>query len=190
MFGELFNIFIQKKTVEAVVAEKPGTGKAFSRLFVSMLIAYSFASFAVYSIDPELAPLLGSDAPFVLAGSVSVMIVISLLVTYIGALLYFVFGRFVGGKGGGYVQFANNFALLTSSVFLFTAFSPVIDEIIKIDLVSTLANIYLLYFGYRLIKSYFALPTKQALLALFAPTIIGVAVLAVLGAMLAFISFI
>src|SRR3989344_7105869 len=110
---ELIDIFLLRKKMDQVVAEKPGLGKALIA-WILVFIIYSILAFFWGFIGSVIMALLSAGdvgtiiITYLITGLISllftpVVIILALIVSLISDVVVFIFAKLLGGKGSGFV---------------------------------------------------------------------------------------
>lgn len=192
---ELIDIFLLRKKMGQLVADRPGLGKTVVA-WIIVYILYSILSLFWGFVSSIIAALLGygdlsSVAALNLLGIVfSVIIIpIGIVVGLIFALLsdavVFLFAKLLGGKGYGFIQFFSTSLYVSAAItLLFAIILPLFYIPFLNILIAICIFVYSLYLTTMLIKAYFDLSTIKAVLAWLIPLILLIIILIILAILL------
>lgn len=210
MFKELFDIFILKKPIKQMIAEKPTFVKAIIALVVVYLIIQIVSLVESLIINIEnivimavisgrmgyLLPSIMSQVFLVILLAIIFVplgLVTSLISMYIGGGIHFIIAKLLGGKGTGYIQYVNNMLLLSAAITLGSGIIFIVISLLGLipfigSLIGSLILIpavlaimvYSLYLSYKLIKHYYGLSSGRAIIVLLVPVIIGTIILVII----------
>lgn len=180
---ELIDIFLQRKKMEQLVAEKPGLGKVIVA-WIIVTVIYSILAFFWGFIAAVVAALFGfgdlgaAIGVNLLGGLISLIlipvgIILGLIVALISDAIVFLFAKLLGGKGYGFFNYFSVSLYVSAAVTLFMAIIYPLLLIPFLNIVVILGIlIYCLYLTTILIKAYFELSTIKAVLAWLIPAIV------------------
>ena len=188
---ELIDIFLQRKKMDQLVAERPGLGKTIVA-WVLVFIIYSILTFFWGFIASIVAALIGfgdlgtAIGAHLLTGLISlflipVFIIVNIIFALISDGVVFIFAKLLGGKGYGFVQFFSTSLYVSASIILLMA---ILSPLLVIPLLNILFAICILIYSFylttMLIKAYFGLSTIRAVLALLIPVILLIIIVIIL----------
>ena len=189
---ELIDIFLQRKSIQKLVAERPGLGKAILATIL-VTILYSIVSIFWNTLAAVILGVIGGGNPvtilitYLFFGIVMLVFTIilgipfALVATLIMVLLHFIFAKLLGGKGTGLIQFFSLMLMLSAALMLLiTIIYPLLIIPFLNLLVALALLIYCAYLEIKLIKEYFSLTTIRAILAYILPVILLIIVILIL----------
>src|SRR3989344_2400245 len=178
---ELIDIFLQRKTTNRLVLEKPGIGKAIVNWLIASILLFIVSVFWVSVYNFISAAILGSGNPieqimsFTLLSLIAIML--SLPAAFIYVVLAFITAKILGGKGSGIVKYFSIYLLVSASILLIEA---IIYPILLIPLVAIIPAfalaIYSLYLQANAAASYFSFSTIRGALTVIVPLLVILAI--------------
>ena len=189
---ELIDIFLQRKTTDKLVIEKPGIGKAIVNWLIVSILLFIVSIFWVSAYNFTNALIFGSGNPFEQILSFAflslIAIILSLPVAFIYAVLAFITAKILGGKGSGIVKYFSIYVLVSASILLIEA---IIYPILLIPLVAIIPAfalaIYSLYLQANAAASYFSFSTIRGSLTVIVPLLVILALVLAVVLLLIFI---
>src|SRR3989344_2650065 len=128
---ELIDIFLLRKKMDQVVADKPGLGKALLAWVLVYILYYVLSLFWGTLAQLLGALLMGGDVGLVLVGVVAslllsiiivpVVIIVGVLFSFFSDAVVFLFAKLLGGKGDGLIQFFSASLYVSAAITLLLA---------------------------------------------------------------------
>ncbi|MFH1588231.1 MAG: hypothetical protein ABIA76_02760 [Candidatus Diapherotrites archaeon] len=199
MFGELFNIFLQRKSMKELVSENTSFGKAISR-YLAITILGTIVYFLISLVGGILQAVIYGNLSILLFSFLGMLInailfpislIAGFVILYVLGAVVFALARLLGGKGG-FIQFMNNLLMIISAAGLVSLALTVVWTVLSvipyigfvfgiIGLATSLAiAIYVLYMYIKIVSVYFDISMMKAFIAWFVPLILLLIILAVL----------
>lgn len=189
---ELIDIFLQRKTTDKLVIEKPGLGKALVNWFVVSILLFIISIIWISAYNFISAAILGTANPveqilsFAFLSLIS--IIISLPVAFIYVLLAYATAKILGGKGSGIIKYFSIYLLVSASILLIEA---IIYPILIIPIVAIIPAfalaIYSLYLQANAAASFFSFSTIRGALTVIVPLLVILALMLAVVLLLIFI---
>ena len=178
---ELIDIFLQRKTTDKLVFEKPSIGKALLNWLIVSMLLFIVSVFWVSVYNFISAVILGSGNPieqilsFVILSLIA--IILSLPIAFIYIVLAFITAKTLGGRGTGIMKYFSIYLLVSASILLI---ETIIYPILLIPIIAIIPAIalttYSLYLQANAAASYFSFSTIRGALTVIVPLLVILAI--------------
>jgi len=174
---ELIDIFLQAKSTDKLVLERPGLGKALLNWFVVSILLFIVSVFWVSVYNFALSAISGSGDPItnilVYSAISAIGIILGLPIPVLYSVLAYLTGKILGGKGAGLSQYFSIYLLASASILLIEAiiFPFFLIPIFAI-IPALLLVIYGLYLQGKLAASYFSFSTIRGIASVVIPAVV------------------
>ena len=189
---ELIDIFLQRKTTDKLVIEKPGIGKAIVNWLIVSILLFIVSIFWVSAYNFTNALISGTGNPveqiLISAFQYFIGMILAVPAVFIYAVLAYLTAKILGGKDAGIVKYFGIYLLVSASVLLVMAiiYPLFLIPIISIIPAAVLA-IYALYLQANAAASYFSFSTIRGSLTVIVPLLVILALVLAVVLLLIFI---